>query len=245
MKKHTCASLNGYWVYIHKKATNVFRWQETGQLPLMFKALELARKYADRLQRLDKGRFAYQAAVVQKTLSLKWFRMMEEGTTNTSKILELKNQFINLARIYNNCHSKMEVVLQTGSVFGMQLYLQVIPDFSVRQSITKLRGSCHWKSRLGDIARSPERRGYVYPARIVALLYTVEDEAHLGKCVLTSAIRAEHHLAEGSNCLMELAMSRSAVDHNRIGPAIKAMYAAKISAMKALAKAKANDQQTN
>ena len=39
-------------------------------------------------------------------------------------------------------------------------------------------------------------------------------------------------------------MSRSAVDHNRIGPAIKAMYAAKISAMKALAKAKANDQQT-
>ena len=217
------------WILgIHKKATNVFCWQEAGELPLVYKALDLSIKYLNRLEQLDTNNLAQQALIVQKKLNLNRYNVLRKGIKDTSNLLKLKQQFIGMTTTYCKSHSKMEVVTKTNTKFGLQLYLQYVKDFNTRQCISKLRGSCHClEIEIGRYNNKP-REERVCISCSEAGTVVVEDEAHLlGSCVLTAKVRTDYGIEDDSDLILMLAESTSAIEHHRLGTSIQAMYALK------------------
>ena len=222
------------WILgINRKATNVFCWQESGELPLIFKAMDLSNKYFDRLENMDTESLAYKALLVQKQLNLKWFSVLHDDIRDVSNIIKMKKHFIEMTASYCRSHSKMEVVTNTGTKFGLQLYLQHIKDFVTRQSITKLRGSCHClEIEVGRYTKKERQdRICVYCNEISKIM--VEDEVHLlGLCTLTTSVRSKYSIPDGSNLLSMLAESNSTSEHHRLGTIIQAMYEIRQNAKK-------------
>jgi len=137
-----------------------------------------------------KDSLLYHTMQDQQKFGLKWWTTMSalEDTTMTS----LKNQFIDLCQVYNSCHSKTSFVETTKSSFGMQLYIQVVDDFSSRRTWSKLRGSASCLAIETGRYKCPlitASERYCPMCQDIGIL-VVEDEQHfLADCPLLSHIR--------------------------------------------------------
>ena len=62
---------------VHRKASNVGVWGETGRYPLIYQSIRLTLKYYNHLLQAPKNSFVYAALKEQKDLKLPWFRNIE------------------------------------------------------------------------------------------------------------------------------------------------------------------------
>ena len=62
---------------VHRKASNVGVWGESGRYPLIYQAIRLTLNYYKRLSNLPDGMFIKAALHEQKTLNLPWFKNIE------------------------------------------------------------------------------------------------------------------------------------------------------------------------
>ena len=62
---------------VHKKASNIGVWGETGRYPLIYQSLRLALNYYKRLQNLPDSTFAHAAMKEQKAMKLPWYQNLE------------------------------------------------------------------------------------------------------------------------------------------------------------------------
>ena len=62
---------------MHRKASNVGVWGESGRYPLIYQAIRLTLNYFKRLSNLTDGTFIKAALYEQKTLNLPWFKNIE------------------------------------------------------------------------------------------------------------------------------------------------------------------------
>ena len=67
---------------VHRKASNVGAWGETGRYPLVYQAIKLTARYYDRVSKLCNGSLVNAALQEQKKMNLPWFK-------STKRILEM------------------------------------------------------------------------------------------------------------------------------------------------------------
>jgi len=179
------------WILgVNKKTTNVFTWGELGRFPLLFSALEQAQVYFKRVMMAPQGTLLYHTMQEQQRLGLKWWSTM--SALENTNVTSLKQKFTDMCLLYNSCHSKTSFVETTKSSFGMQLYIQIVDDFSSRRTWSKLRGSASCLAIETGRYKQPfvkaEER-YCTMCRDTEIL-VVEDEQHfLANCPLLEHIR--------------------------------------------------------
>ena len=62
---------------VHKKASNIGVWGETGRYPLIYQSIRLTLNYYNRLLQAPKKSFVYAALMEQKKLKLSWYKNIE------------------------------------------------------------------------------------------------------------------------------------------------------------------------
>ena len=62
---------------VHRKASNVGVWGETGRYPLIYQSIRLTLNYYKRLTKIPKTSFVFSALKEQKSLKLPWFKNIE------------------------------------------------------------------------------------------------------------------------------------------------------------------------
>ena len=62
---------------VHRKASNVGIWGESGRYPLIYQSIKLSLNYYERLTQLSPDKFAYAALQEQKLLNLPWYKNIE------------------------------------------------------------------------------------------------------------------------------------------------------------------------
>ena len=62
---------------LHRKASNVGCWGESGRYPLIYQSIKITLNYYERLTRLSPDKFVYAALQEQKLLNLPWYKNIE------------------------------------------------------------------------------------------------------------------------------------------------------------------------
>ena len=62
---------------VHRKASNVGAWGETGRYPLIYQSIKLTLNYYQRLCNLNPGSIVYAALQEQKSMGLQWYKNIE------------------------------------------------------------------------------------------------------------------------------------------------------------------------
>ena len=62
---------------VHRKASNIGVWGETGRYPLIYQSIRLTLNYYKRLLNIPKNSFVFAALKEQKSLKLPWFKNIE------------------------------------------------------------------------------------------------------------------------------------------------------------------------
>ena len=73
---------------LHRKASNIGAWGESGRYPLAYQSIKLTLNYYQRLTKLSHDKFVYAALQEQKLLNLPWYKNIESLT----KIDQIFNQ---------------------------------------------------------------------------------------------------------------------------------------------------------
>ena len=73
---------------VHRKASNIGTWGESGRYPLIYQSIKLTLNYYQRLDNLPSGSFVHAALQEQKSLNLKWYKNIE----SLMKIDKIYNQ---------------------------------------------------------------------------------------------------------------------------------------------------------
>ena len=141
------------WVLgVHKKASNVGVYGETGKLPLNFDAIKMSCDYFIRCRDLPDSALVKKAFLEQKKLNLDWYRNINDclnkhslGTSKRDSInvfQSLRLQLLNMWQEYLNASPKLEFYKTVKHTFQQEYYL-TIPIFKYRSALTKLRISAH------------------------------------------------------------------------------------------------------
>ena len=141
------------WVLgVHKKASNVGVYGETGKLPINFDAIKMSCDYFSRCREQPDDKLVKKAFLEQKKLNLDWYRNMTEclrklsfGTSNRDSINVFQNlrlQFSNTWQEYLNASPKLEYYKTVKNTFRCEDYLK-IPVFKYRSALTRIRISAH------------------------------------------------------------------------------------------------------
>ena len=62
---------------VHRKASNVGVWGETGRYPLIYQSIRLTLNYYNRISKSPKNSFVYAALMEQKHMKLPWYKNIE------------------------------------------------------------------------------------------------------------------------------------------------------------------------
>ena len=159
------------WCFgIHRNASNLGVWGDSGRYPLIFNAIKLSTDYYECIRYMPDCALVKKAFIEQKNLNLDWFKtsssIFENFGTGKSKrasvnvTINLQNQFINHWKASVAMSPKLEFYNTIKEQFQREKYLK-IKVFNCRSALTKLRISAHnLEIETGRYTKPITSRGY-------------------------------------------------------------------------------------
>ena len=133
---------------MHKKASNIGIWGDTGRFPIIFNAIKLAIDYHDRIKLCGDNTLVKKALAEQIDLNLDWYANIEKLTVKfgNSKYKRLSaninqnlwSEFIQNWELNKSNSSKLEIYNSIKSKINREPYLK-ITNADHRAAITKFR----------------------------------------------------------------------------------------------------------
>ena len=65
---------------VHRKASNIGTWGESGRYPLLYQSIKLTLKYFQRIDNMKTASFVKAALQEQKIMNLSWYKKHENST---------------------------------------------------------------------------------------------------------------------------------------------------------------------
>ena len=62
---------------VHRKASNVGTWGESGRFPLIYQCIKSTLNYYDRINKMEPNTFVHAALMEQRRLKLTWYKIFE------------------------------------------------------------------------------------------------------------------------------------------------------------------------
>ena len=158
---------------VHRKASNIGVWGESGRMPLLYNCIESSLKYYNRLQNLNDNSLVSLAFKEQHSSNLAWktniLNIIKNNTNNTLMgnvytcnninttqpevnlnpnsikhiMINLTDKFINCWNLRKSLSPKLSYYNSVKTEFKRESYLADSKNFKARSLLTKLRISAH------------------------------------------------------------------------------------------------------
>ena len=184
---------------VHRKASNIGIYGDTGRYPLSFHAIKLSVDYFNRVLTMNPNALVYKAYEEQKSLNLDWYQTLHtfNKTDSQSDITtHLQTLFKDTWRNELQLSTKLDFYRTLKTEFCRENYLTIInPKY--RSAITKLRLSAHrLRIEVGRYTKplTPRDMRYCQYCQNLYNQLTVETEVHaLLDCPLHKTARKSLH----------------------------------------------------
>ena len=117
---------------VHKKASTIGIWGETGRYPLIYQSINITLKYYQRLQNSKPGSIVYAALQDQKKLKLPWYKNIE----SILKLDELYNK--DHVTAYTSQHEYGKEIVKTYKYNNDAIRLETLSKLSHLRSINPI-----------------------------------------------------------------------------------------------------------